>query len=151
MTKSPGSPSALLRPGPLRTGQARYPRIRLKQAQRPRGHLQLDLLPLRRMASAASGVYETKSAAGVRRAALLVGHGPFGQRLPGDAHPLLPLAWALRWVVGDKEKFPAPRAATSLRLEQSQAEVVQWWGCRSPSPTGPVLGQGRVIWRRPCP
>jgi len=73
-------------------------------------------------------VYETRSAAVVRRAPLLVGHGPFGQRFPSGAHPLLPLEWALRWVVSDKEKLPAPRAATSLRLEQSQAEVVQWWG-----------------------
>ena len=69
--------------------------------------------------------------------------------LPVVRDPLLPLVWALRWVVGDKEKFPAQLAATPLRLEQSQAEVVQWWGCRSPSPTGPVLGQGRVIRRRP--
>jgi hypothetical protein len=113
-TSSPGSQSALLRSGPLRTGHARHPRIRLKQAQRPRGHCKLELLPLWRMASAASGVYETESAAGVRRAPLLVGHGPFGQRLPSDAHPLLPLAWALRWVVGDKEKLSTPRAATSL-------------------------------------
>src|SRR5207245_7633949 len=104
--------------------------------------LQLDLLPLRRIASAASGVHETKSAAGVRRAPLLVDHGPFGQRLPSGAHPLLPLAWALRWVISDKEKFPAPRAAASLRLEQSQAKVVQWWECRLPPPTGPVLAQG---------
>ena len=111
--------------------------------------MQLDLLPLRHTASVASGVYETKSAAGVRRAALLVEHGPFGQRLPSGAHPLFPLAWALRWVVSDKQKLPTPRAATPLRLEQSQAEVVQWWGCRSPPPTGPVLGQGRVIRRSP--
>src|SRR5712692_8221061 len=52
-------------------------------------------------------------------------------------------------MVSDKEKLPAPRAATPLQLEQSQAKVVQWWGCRSPPPTGPVLGQGWVIRRRP--
>src|SRR5207302_1798455 len=116
-TSSPGSQSALLRSGPLRTGHARHPRIRLKQAQMASRALHLDLLPLRRMASAASGVYETKSAADVRRAPRLVDHGPFGQRLPSGAYPLLPFAWALRWVVSDKEKIPAPRAATSLRLE----------------------------------
>src|SRR5664280_395647 len=35
---SPGRPGALLRPAPLRTGLARFPRIRLKQAR-------ADLLP----------------------------------------------------------------------------------------------------------
>jgi hypothetical protein len=68
----------------------------------------------------------------------------FGQRLPGGAYPLLPLAWGLRGVIGVEEKLPAHRTGAPLRLEQAQAETVQRWGCCSAAPIGPVLGQGRV-------
>jgi hypothetical protein len=37
LVRTPGRPGALLRPAPLRTGLARFPRIRLKQA--PEGSL----------------------------------------------------------------------------------------------------------------
>jgi hypothetical protein len=44
---SSGSPGALLRRGPLRTGRARFPGNRLKQALKAYGRLRsADLLPL---------------------------------------------------------------------------------------------------------
>jgi hypothetical protein len=92
-----------------------------------------------------SGVDETKGAAGARRAPLLVGDVPFGQGLSGGAHPLLPLLWGLRRVIGVEEKLPAQRTGTLLRLQETQTEVVHWRGCRPSPPSGPVLGQGRVV------
>src|SRR6266508_2899331 len=145
-TSSPGSPSALLRPGPLRTGRAGFPRIRLKQAQGLAGVAESwSLCRLGWRPWAAAGVHETKCAAGARLAALLVGDVPFGQRLPDGARPLLPFGWALRWVVGVEEQLPAEGANPALHLQQPQAEVVHRWGCRSTLPSGPVVGQGRVV------
>src|SRR5438034_3760574 len=105
-------------------------------------------LPWRRLeASATSGVYETKCAVIARAAPLLVERS-FGDGLAGGADPLLPLLWALRWMVGVEEKLPAGRAQPLLLFEQSQAEIVQGRWSRPATPIGPVLGQSRVVRRR---
>ena len=93
----------------------------------------------------AAGVDETKHGVAVRSALLLVGDGPFGQRLAGGAHPLLPFVRGLRWVIGGEEKLPAQRTCASLGLQQAQAEAVHRRGWRLAPPVGPVLGQSWVV------
>src|SRR5450756_2670772 len=91
------------------------------------------------VAPAAPGVYETEAAGLARPVAPPVGEALLTQRLAGDANPLLPFGWGLRRVLGVEEQVPAAWTAPSLRLQQTQAELVQGRGNSSAPPVSPVL------------
>ncbi len=92
----------------------------------------------------APGVDETEGAV-VRRAARLVSDLAFDQRFPGGAHPLFPLGWGLRWVVGVEEKLTAERTCAPLPPKEPQGEIVHRRRDTPATPGGPVLGQGRIV------
>jgi hypothetical protein len=141
-----GSPGALPRRGPLRTGLERFPFIRLKQALLARWQAELPG-PWRRWRkpTCAVGVYEADCSVFVRRAVSRVrGDCLFADCLAGDLDPRFPLVRGLWLVVGVQQQFPTERTTAVVRLEQAQPGSVQR-GCAAATPPGPVLDQRRVI------
>ena len=70
-------------------------------------------------------------------------------RLPGDLQPpAFPLVGRLWWLIGGEQLVPAEGAAAVLPGEQAQRVAIQR-GFDASSPSGPVLGQGGVVRRRP--
>jgi len=107
----PGSPGALLRPGPLRTGRARFHASGSSKPQRLAGWQKRWTRALGgREPSTALGMHETEVSGFVRLAVPPVGDMLLAERLLGGTHPLLPLTRALGRVVGMEEHLPAKRA-----------------------------------------
>src|SRR5260370_12538447 len=132
----PGKRGALLRPAPLRTARARYPRIRLKQA--PKGSSGMQNCWVLACAGDPAVAGDVQEADSVRRVSRPVSDPVvLGDRVPGGAEPLFPLAWAAWLPVGVQQVVPAYRAAAFLRLDQAQGAVVQR-GLAPAAPVGPV-------------
>ena len=118
----PGSPDALLRRGPLRTGRARFPGIRLKQATRAAEVL---------LKFNAGLVVARRGAAGRRRGRVdrtiarrsgdrLLNDVLFTQRPAGGHEPLFPFRWGLGFIIGAEQLVPADGAAIPLGCSSSR-------------------------------
>ena len=94
----------------------------------------------------APGVYEM-DCDGVARLSrdLLDGDRLFADRFASHRQPLLPFMRSLWLLVGLEQKLTAGRAASVLGPELAQGEAVQR-GSAALSPSGPIVGQGGVIW-----
>ena len=68
-------------------------------------------------------------------------------RLAQPFEPLFPFLRALRFPVCVQQQAITAWATSLLRLEQPEEERAQWRS-DSPSPSGPVTGQGAVVERR---
>jgi hypothetical protein len=76
---------------------------------------------------------------------LLDGDRLFADRFASHRQPLLPLKEGLWFLVGVEQKLTAGRAASVLGSKLAQGEAVQR-GSAVLSPSGPIVGQGGVIW-----
>src|SRR3954451_16331432 len=108
-----GSPGALLHPGPLRTGLARF---RATGSGKPGGLAGWQrCCPTATLdASVAVGVDEPRCGAFVRRACTRGGDCVLADRLAGGREPAFPLAWALWLLVGVQQQPVADRASAVL-------------------------------------
>src|SRR4051794_32419279 len=102
----PGSDGALLRRRPLRTGRARFPCIRLKQALWVAGAQSAAGLPFAGGPAVAVCVEQTELRT-VRAAVLSQVDGVVVHRFAQAAVPLFPLVWGLWRAVGVQEELPA--------------------------------------------
>ena len=144
-----GSPGALLRRGPLRTARAAFT---ASSSSKPR-----DGPGLQCCAPASAGLV-LALAGGVRKAGGVLARRTrpsvmdevvSDYRLPGDLQPpAFPFVGRLRWLIGGEQLVPAEGAAAVLPGEQTQRVAIQRGFDASP-PSGPVLGQGGVVRRRP--
>jgi hypothetical protein len=116
---SSGSPGALLRRGPLRTGRARFRATGSSKPCRLSGSFEVWAC-CRWYSSAAVGVYEAVCDAFIRRAGAPDDDRAFPDRLAGGGEPSFPLARALRFTVGVQQQPWTGRAAAMLQSQEPQ-------------------------------
>ena len=132
----------MLRPRPLRTGHAGFPRT---AAQASPGGLQACRVagPFRQP-PLAMGVHEADRIVVRFAVPFLAGDLVLPDRCPGCLEPRFPFLRALRLTIGVQEQFLAERALPVLLLEQAQGRLAQ----RERFPASaqvPVIGEGRVV------
>src|SRR5260370_34993719 len=76
-------------------------------------------------------------------------HALLTQRAAGGDEPLLLLPWGLWFLLGVDQKISACRAAVIVGCVQLQGVFVQRRGFASAPSLSPILGQSRVVRRRP--
>ncbi|MFD0516444.1 IS3 family transposase [Streptomyces aureus] len=117
----------MLIPGPLRTGRASFPRIRLKQAPWASQVSRVMWSFCRRQRDAGGGirVHEAKVVPLVRAAVSPVGEVMLVEHLLRGREPVDPLAWTVRFVLGsDDQRLLAERTEPLLPDRQEKTRLV---------------------------
>ena len=142
---SPGSPGALLRPAPLRTGRARF---RASGSSKPKARGRAEVLGrCRWRCGAAAGVYETEVR--LRPTCRAPGRRPLASALPVTrTHCSHSRGLCGGWSACRSSSRTAGSAA--LPLKSRRLSLSSGGGARLAPPVGPVLGQGRVVRGRPA-